>query len=1011
MNHPKWPHRIEQHRFELESESESQAKFLQDQISSNYASRIEQVLEQVLDEFDQTEVLIRLDRLEVNLGSIREEEFIPKLCELLQKELRNALADAIRRIPFEEKKSWEELPKRGKISLHISQMEQLGHFLRFGYFPSWTSTQQRSPLELWEEMKQQQPQLLEQMIAELSRERGVGERIQQLLPAPEIRWVLSRLIPGFAESHQAFQQQLIETAQSLPYLNFPRREMENWLQEKRSRWFGEENLRDLDWKARSRREAIEYLLQHPAVLGRGLSPDMTLHQMANHLSAKEKEQFLQELKQTLADSLRSIVPEPETDSPMTQPREPEKEEARIGASEIPGDPWEWLSPQGWIDWLLTRWLEDDSPWWAEQLNESISVQAILEKVFQHHASALSQALLTLSPLQIATERKKKLAKNLAHELSEAQRFHLLEKMEPQRAGFFFSLFKAIEQYSNETFGTKQELELSFWQNFWTEWFTQGSSWELGKLTRLLLLRMAEEKALLDPALLQAFPSWIQHKVQAGEKRWFPIQTMLTPPAFQSEREDSEAPVEEPGEKEISKQGEERFEESREEEFFKSVDPIEEEGKQEAAYVPEEADIPPIQKEGQDEESKATTRDQPEWMTDLPLEIQRSLMAEGRPDPSRQEELGWMLTQVSYLLRHGSLPLAERAEAQRSGRNVEQWLRTLLKEAGKSYRFLVERMLMSQEIRRRVARQFNREEFALLVQGLGNVRGDDWPSLIQAFLAVESLLPDQTTALNWRGTLLNFLIERKDQSPVPYQLFHRLIRTVHRQGTRTATEFLQQIETQLSNLELSDPTELKGYVQLMQQELAKQPLLRPPSPETEAAKQAKEIRHGSVPIRMNNAGLVLVWPFFPHYFNMLGLLTPKRQFKDEAAQAKAPHFLQYLVNKQTDAPESELTLNKLLCGVPFETPIPASLEMTEAEQELGEGLIRAAIQQWGALKKVSPDGMRGSFFIREGSMSPKGKHWEIQVEAKPYDLLIDRLPWGLSVIKFPWMTQALHVQWR
>lgn len=122
------------------------------------------------------------------------------------------------------------------------------------------------------------------------------------------------------------------------------------------------------------------------------------------------------------------------------------------------------------------------------------------------------------------------------------------------------------------------------------------------------------------------------------------------------------------------------------------------------------------------------------------------------------------------------------------------------------------------------------------------------------------------------------------------------------------------------------------------------------------------------------------------------------------------MLQYLVNKQTDATEDKLLLNKIIVGWPETEPVVPEITMTESEIEKAEELISVARSQWKPVKGSSNDGLRGSFLIRPGNLLRKDKSWILQVEKKAYDVLLDSLPWNLSMVRFPWMDEFISVEW-
>jgi Contractile injection system tape measure protein len=162
--------------------------------------------------------------------------------------------------------------------------------------------------------------------------------------------------------------------------------------------------------------------------------------------------------------------------------------------------------------------------------------------------------------------------------------------------------------------------------------------------------------------------------------------------------------------------------------------------------------------------------------------------------------------------------------------------------------------------------------------------------------------------------------------------------------------------------------------------------------------------------VNQAGLVLLHPFLRNYFDAVGLLNGD-SFQDESAQQTAIYLLHYLATRQTDAPEYELVLPKLLCGWLLNEPVNREIELPTAALMEGEHLLQTAINYWQALKSTSPDGLRQGFLQREGKLTRSSDgNWKLQVEQKSIDILLSRLPWGLSMVKLPWMDELLIVEW-
>lgn len=157
-----------------------------------------------------------------------------------------------------------------------------------------------------------------------------------------------------------------------------------------------------------------------------------------------------------------------------------------------------------------------------------------------------------------------------------------------------------------------------------------------------------------------------------------------------------------------------------------------------------------------------------------------------------------------------------------------------------------------------------------------------------------------------------------------------------------------------------------------------------------------------------AGLVLLHPFLPRFFEALGIATEDRLLNPERALC----LLHFLATGQRFAPEYELLLPKLLCNVPLEAPVESEVELTTAEEEETAALLAAVVRHWDALRNTSADGLRGTFLVRPGKLSKREDgDYLLHVENQSFDILLDQLPWGISTIKLPWMDKLLWVEWR
>ena len=163
------------------------------------------------------------------------------------------------------------------------------------------------------------------------------------------------------------------------------------------------------------------------------------------------------------------------------------------------------------------------------------------------------------------------------------------------------------------------------------------------------------------------------------------------------------------------------------------------------------------------------------------------------------------------------------------------------------------------------------------------------------------------------------------------------------------------------------------------------------------------------LMVRHAGIILLAPFLKLFFTEMDLLNGN-EWKDREACWRGVHLLGYLGTGEEELPEYCLLLEKLLCGLPMEEPIPRELPLSEKEKREAELLLQAVITHWKILKHTSISGLRESFLKRDGILRKKETGWLLQVERKTLDVLLDSIPWGFSTVLLPWNPQPLFVEW-
>lgn len=250
-------------------------------------------------------------------------------------------------------------------------------------------------------------------------------------------------------------------------------------------------------------------------------------------------------------------------------------------------------------------------------------------------------------------------------------------------------------------------------------------------------------------------------------------------------------------------------------------------------------------------------------------------------------------------------------------------------------------------------------------------------------------------------LVNAPLNQSKTSPSFHQFFNLFKELLKRQLVRL--QGYAAVENGLLNGQIattpSPVSEQDIKAELMKKELTDyndEPMLIPQLPENQS-------------FTIKNAGLVILHPFLSFYFNTLKM-TDNGDFINDEVRQRAVHLLQYLVDNRTDAPETDLLLNKIMAGLPLEESVPEKIELTDAEKTLSDQLFKALINNWDKLKNSSVEGVQGSFLQRDGTLTYSDESWHLSVEPRGYDILLQTLPWGLGMIKTTWMKNMLTVKW-
>lgn len=161
--------------------------------------------------------------------------------------------------------------------------------------------------------------------------------------------------------------------------------------------------------------------------------------------------------------------------------------------------------------------------------------------------------------------------------------------------------------------------------------------------------------------------------------------------------------------------------------------------------------------------------------------------------------------------------------------------------------------------------------------------------------------------------------------------------------------------------------------------------------------------------VNNAGLILLNPFFQPCFQDLGWLE-NGEFVDEEAQENAVLLMAWIASGDLVISEACLPLAKVMCGMEVGRPVRIEVDLPQRALDEATAMMEAAAGYWEKAGKLAPDQLRGSFLMRDGRLQDITSGWNLKVDRQTIDILLEFLPWGYGTIMLPWMRSLLTVDW-
>ncbi|WP_437604661.1 contractile injection system tape measure protein [Sorangium sp. So ce834] len=376
--------------------------------------------------------------------------------------------------------------------------------------------------------------------------------------------------------------------------------------------------------------------------------------------------------------------------------------------------------------------------------------------------------------------------------------------------------------------------------------------------------------------------------------------------------------------------------------------------------------------------------------------------------------------VAFFARTGALPWW--ADSTRP-RLLDETLGLLLKRAARPLAALIRALERERGALARIVRHSHDAQLSVLFDALVASSQADLPSrpvelgaLLRAHRAVAGATPDGFRACVWTGALRAACVE-ESPSDGRVGFWRDALARIALEAGVTLGSLLAGLHVPLGPSPSAWPGALgsvgqspgAGVERPVRETRGEHPSSDPGAAAADQDLSLDPAYSDADEVYVDNAGLVVLWPFLGHLFERLGLFADA-QFKDRRALHRAAGLLQHLCTGDLEPAEYQLPLTRVLSGMRMTEVFDFGPPVTEAEAEECLNLLAAAIASAPILGEMSIAGFRGSFLIRKGALSARDGAWLLRVERASYDVVLDRFPWGMSWVKQPWMEAPLSVEW-
>lgn len=248
-------HIVQKLIFEIELSSDEDDAFgLQTKISDGYERLLLAALCEIFDKLIGEDEVLRIDKLEINLGEVSPQYLEYDLPEKTRKEMEQALDKLlyeVRQSPHGNAEVRIETPAGETITVQAtveqrtySALSTLAYLLEYGVLP-WTEDRKEKPTLRWlvAQAMEKYPGQLRRVLQQLSHKPYVFRRLALQLPGEQLQYLAAITGSSFSSKLPVFFKQLQQWIQALPKPGEQTVQRKNITTEKLTVFFWEETLR------------------------------------------------------------------------------------------------------------------------------------------------------------------------------------------------------------------------------------------------------------------------------------------------------------------------------------------------------------------------------------------------------------------------------------------------------------------------------------------------------------------------------------------------------------------------------------------------------------------------------------------------------------------------------------------------------------------------------------------------------------------------------------------------